>query len=146
MGCRVGRAIAKPIRSHFFIIVPIHSCSWENGGYNKNLTYMNRLGKQMRRNPLFMKPAIQYISNEIGYATAVIVPIEIWRTINETNTQPSIQTSEWNTLDSNVYNNPNALEALLKTEATKLNRAEEKAFAEEGIEDYANLTGEEGLF
>ncbi|RKZ59797.1 MAG: hypothetical protein DRR08_13045 [Candidatus Parabeggiatoa sp. nov. 2] len=97
-----------------------------------------------------MKPAIQYISNEIGYATAVIVPIEIWRTIKlkltETNTQPSIQTSEWNTLDSNVYNNPNALEALLKTEATKLNRAEEKAFAEEGIEDYANLTGEEGLF
>ena len=80
------------------------------------------------------KPAIQYISNEIGYATAVIVPIEIWRTIKlkltETDTPPSIQTSDWNTLAPNVYNNPNALEALLKTEATQLNRAEEKAFAE----------------
>jgi hypothetical protein len=74
------------------------------------------------------------------------VLIEIWRTIKLTETQPPIQTSEWNRLDFNVYNNPNALEALLKTEAAKLNRADEKAFAEEGIEDYANLTGKEGLF
>lgn len=95
-----------------------------------------------------MKPNIQYISNEIGHAIAVIVPIEIWRTIkiSEIRTEPPIQTSEWNQLDFNIYNNSNALEVLLKTEASKLNKQEEKSLAEEGIEDYANLTGEEGLF
>jgi len=33
------------------------------------------------------------------------------------------------------------IEAFLKTQATKLNGDEEKAVAEKGIDDYANLTG-----
>ena len=99
-------------------------------------------------NQLFMKSDIQYISNEIGHAIAVIVPIEIWRTIKSTeiHTEHALKTSTWNKLDFSIYQNPNALETLLKTEASKLNKEEEKALAEEGIEDYVNLTGEEGLF
>jgi hypothetical protein len=95
-------------------------------------------------------PALQYISNEYGKTISVIVPIELWQTIKfkwlEKNTPPPIQQSEWNTLDKNVFQSDKALEAFLQTEVAKLNQASEKAMAEEGMEDYANLTGKEGLF
>ncbi len=38
------------------------------------------------------------------------------------------------------------MDALIEAEAAKLNRAEEKALAEEGMDDYATLAGEEGQF
>ncbi len=38
------------------------------------------------------------------------------------------------------------MDALIEAEAAKLNRAEEKALAEEGMDDYAALAGEEGQF
>jgi uncharacterized circularly permuted ATP-grasp superfamily protein len=92
--------------------------------------------------------ALQYISNEYGKTTAVVVPIELWQKIKwtEKNTPPLIQQSEWNTLDEKVYQSSPALEALLQQEVAKLNQAEEKALAEEGMEDYVHLTGKEGLF
>jgi hypothetical protein len=96
--------------------------------------------------------ALQYISNEYGKTTSVIIPIELWQTIKlkfklpEKNTPPPIQQSEWNTLDEKAYQSSQTLEAFLQTEVAKLNLAEEKAMAEEGMEDYAQLTGKEGLF
>jgi hypothetical protein len=93
-------------------------------------------------------PALQYISNEYGKTISVVVPIELWQTIKwpEKNTPPPIQQSEWNTLDENVSKSSQTLEAFLQTEVAKLNVAEEKAMAEEGMEDYIQLTGKEGLF
>ncbi len=38
------------------------------------------------------------------------------------------------------------MDALIEAEAAKLDRAEEKALAEEGMDDYATLAGEEGRF
>ncbi|MCK5525008.1 MAG: hypothetical protein KAI83_17915 [Thiomargarita sp.] len=91
-------------------------------------------------------PALQTISNEYGKTISVIVPIELWKIIKwpEKNTLP--QQSEWNTLDENVSQSSQTLEVFLQTEVAKLNKAEEKAMAEEGMEDYVHLTGKEGLF
>jgi len=77
--------------------------------------------------------ALQYISNEYGKTTSVIVPIELWHKIksSEKNTPPPIQQSEWNTLDESVYQSSQTLEAFLQTEVAKLNQAEEKAMAEQ---------------
>ncbi len=85
--------------------------------------------------------ALQYISNEYGKTTSVVVPIELWQTIKlpEKNTPP-IQKSEWNTIDENVYQSSQTLEVFLQTEVAKLDQSEERAMAEEGMEDYAHLT------
>ena len=91
--------------------------------------------------------ALQYLSNEYGKTTAVVVPIELWQKIKwPEKKKPPIQKSEWNTLDESVYQSPQTLEAFLQTEVAKLNLAEEKALAEEGMEEYVQLTGKEGLF
>jgi hypothetical protein len=87
--------------------------------------------------------ALQTISNEYGKTISVIVPIELWKIIKwpEKNTLPPIQQSEWNTLDEKVSQSSQTLDAFLQTEVAKLNKAEEKAMAEEGMEDYVHLTG-----
>ncbi len=91
--------------------------------------------------------ALQYISNEYGKTTSVVVPIELWQTIKLPEKKiPPIQKSEWNMIDENLYQSYQTLETFLQAEVAKLNQSEEKAMAEEGMEDYANMIGKEGLF